>query len=61
MRCTNLVKIYQLLQDLTEAGLLYEVDKSCQNISTTVGFTESRAFPSMRCTNFVKTDYSTLS
>ena len=39
-------------------GLLNEVYKSCQNISTTaVGFTKSRAFVSMR----LKLHYSTLS
>ena len=32
------------MQDLPKVGLLYEVYKLCQNISTTIGFTKIRAF-----------------
>ena len=36
--------MFLLLQDLPKLRLLYDVDKSCQNILTTVGFTKTRAF-----------------
>ena len=39
-----MVKIFLLMQDLPKVGLLYEVCKCGQNISTSVGFTKSRAF-----------------
>ena len=36
--------IFLSMQDLPKVGLLYEVYKLCQNISTTIGFTKIRAF-----------------
>ena len=32
------------MPDLPKLNLLYEVYKSCQDISATLGFTETRAF-----------------
>ena len=42
--------IFLSMQDLPKVGLSYEVHKLCQNISTTVGMTKSRAL----LTNVVK-------
>ena len=41
---TSLVKLFLLLHELPKVGLLYEVYKLCQNISTTIGLTKIRAF-----------------
>ena len=38
-----------LLKELPKLGLLYDVDESCQNISSTVGFTKTRAFLCKSC------------
>ena len=56
LKFLDLAQSLQLLWDLPKLGLMYDVDKYCQNIFTTIGVTKkSRAFLYKSCQNISTT------